>query len=57
MGKIDLFKIELKKTNPVYFGGETLEGNLNIITKKRFKINELRLIIKGYSLVFWYILS
>jgi hypothetical protein len=53
MGKVDLFTIELQKQVPIFFGGETVVGNVKIQLKERLKINALKLIVKGGAQVRW----
>ena len=54
MGKLDLFSIVLQKQVPIYFGGETVVGTVNINSKERFKINGIKLIVYGGAQVRWY---
>jgi hypothetical protein len=53
MGKIDLFNIELNRTNGIYFAGECVEGNIAIRVKDRLKINAVTLNISGRARVHW----
>jgi hypothetical protein len=53
MGQIYLFTIELSKQASIFFGGETIVGNVKIELKERLKINGLKLIVKGGAEVRW----
>ena len=53
MGKVDLFQIVLEKPNGIYIAGELICGNLIMKITERLKINNLRLLMKGYGRVHW----
>ena len=53
MGKIDAFGIEFQKRQPVYQGGEILDGTINIQVKERLKINKVELTVEGATNVHW----
>lgn len=55
MKKIEYFTINLEKTDPIYFAGETLTGKVNIRILDRLKINSLKMLLEGVSKVDWYI--
>lgn len=46
--------IELDRQVLVYAPGERLKGNLIVENKKKLKINNLFLYLKGNILVYWY---
>ena len=54
MGKIDAFSIGFQKPQPVYVGGETVVGVINIQVKERLKINSVSMTIQGSGDVHWY---
>lgn len=54
MGKIDSFAIIFQKPTPIYMGGETLNGTLNINVRERLKINSVNINVIGASRVHWY---
>jgi hypothetical protein len=54
MGKIDSFTIVFQKSTPIYMGGETLNGALNINVRERLKINSININVIGASRVHWY---
>ena len=53
MGKIDYFSIVLNKQYPIYFSGETVNGNINLKINERIKINSVKMAIFGIAKVHW----
>ena len=53
MGKVDYFIIILQKEPPIYFGGETVNGQVKIRVSERLKINALKCLLDGYAYVHW----
>lgn len=53
MGKIESFEILLNKPQPIYEPGEQVVGQLLIRSSDKFKIDSLKLLIKGQSEVWW----
>ena len=51
--KLDLFEITLERPAGVFFGGETLNGRLNIRSIEAFKINSIKFEAKGLAFVHW----
>jgi hypothetical protein len=53
MKSVEYFTIIFQKQDPVYFPGESVFGNVKLKVNERFKINALKCLIHGYTLVEW----
>ena len=53
MGKVDFFQIFLDNKHGVYFAGDTIRGELNLILKESLRIKKLKLELKGSGRVNW----
>ena len=54
MGKVEYFNVMIHKQKPIFFPGDTIEGNLVVSVFERLKINCVQLKITGIGRVRWY---
>lgn len=54
MGKISYFKIILHKQNPIYYSGETIEGQIKVGIIERLKCNSISMTVIGRARTHWY---
>lgn len=53
MGKIEYFRINLKKQNVYYQPGETMVCSLDLRVIERLKINSISVVLHGHAKVQW----
>ena len=53
MGKVGNFSIVLYKMPAIFSPGEKIRGTVEISVRKRLKINNVSIFIRGYADVLW----
>ena len=54
MRKIESFAVRLHKEPAIYYAGETITGTIDLSVRDRLKINNIKLVAKGFANVHWY---
>ena len=53
MRKIEFFAVRLHKEPAIFYAGETITGTIELSVRDRLKINNIKLVAKGFARVYW----